>query len=84
MRLVGGVRCGRCGLAVGGGVELVLDAGDAFFEYGDGLAPGLEGLGGVAGVEGAGMRLFGREAAFGFFEAGFKVGVALGEVGRID
>jgi hypothetical protein len=62
----------------------VLDAGDALFKDGDGFAPGFEGLGGVACVEGAGVRLFGGVAAFGFFEAGFKVGEALGEIGGID
>ena len=55
------------------GVHLLDDAGDALFDDGNGFVPGLEGLGGVAGVEGARVRLLGGGSALGLCESALKV-----------
>jgi hypothetical protein len=62
------------------GVHLLDNAGDAFFDDGNGFIPGLEGLGGVAGVEGARVGLLGGGSSLGLLEAPLKICESLLEV----
>ena len=60
--------------------ELGVNAGDALVNDCDRFRPGFEDFGGVTGIEGARMRLFGGISALGFFEFLLEVGEALVEV----
>jgi hypothetical protein len=60
--------------------ELIFDTGDPLVDGGDRLDPGFEDAGGVACVEGAGMRLSGGVFSLGLFEPFFEVGESLFEV----
>lgn len=60
--------------------ELCVDAGDAFVDDCDRFRPGFKDFGGVTGIEGAGMRLFGGISALCFFEFLLEVGETLFEI----